>query len=236
MPDFPENYPYNNEKPVIIKGKILNQLISTAYGLEITNGDVVFNEGSTKCTVKEPRITTVIKPTEKLDTTALTTDASSELSGTGFYKGNIYANGAFTDSSTEQGALIFAFSEDGSEVTGELTIGNYISAIPIEQTLRVGDLRDLGFTPGVDLEDNNYVVWIVYYVMHTPSTSQEVPVKTIGGSDNGEYRVNIYANGKHNSSTGLGVLEVLNLNISEEIPVGTWLMAHATALTETGGA
>lgn len=59
--------------------------------------------------------------------------------------------------------------------------------------------------------------------------------KTTGAPTNGIYPVDLYANGKNETSTGSGILEVLNLNISEELPTGTWLIAHEVAVAVTGG-
>jgi len=57
---------------------------------------------------------------------------------------------------------------------------------------------------------------------------------TTGVPVTGVYPVNLYGNGKTEATTGTGQVEVLNLNISESLPTGTWLVAHTMAITVTG--
>jgi len=59
--------------------------------------------------------------------------------------------------------------------------------------------------------------------------------KITGAPTGGEYPCDFYANGKDAASTGSGTIEVLNLAVSETLPTNTWVVAHAVAVTSTGG-
>lgn len=58
---------------------------------------------------------------------------------------------------------------------------------------------------------------------------------TTGTPVAGEYPVAVHDNGKNQTATATGTVEILSLNISEELPTGTWLVAHRKALAITGG-
>ncbi len=61
------------------------------------------------------------------------------------------------------------------------------------------------------------------------------PCKVTGGSNSKGYTVSIYADGKHEASTGSGTLEVLELLWGDDVPTGTWLICHDSSITVTGG-
>jgi hypothetical protein len=60
--------------------------------------------------------------------------------------------------------------------------------------------------------------------------SSGYPCKITGAMTGGAWPVAVYKEGKSNPSTGTGKLQVLQLHISSDIPVGTWLMGFDTTL------
>ena len=63
-----------------------------------------------------------------------------------------------------------------------------------------------------------------------------VPARVTGAPSAGVYPVDLYADGKGEDSTGSDNLEILNLNLTEVLPVGTWVLAHVVDTLITGEA
>lgn len=61
------------------------------------------------------------------------------------------------------------------------------------------------------------------------------PVKVTSINSDGDYVVDVYADGKNEASTGTAILEMLQIALGCEVPVGTWLVAFPTTLKVTGG-
>lgn len=59
--------------------------------------------------------------------------------------------------------------------------------------------------------------------------------KIIGHNSDGSYNVDFYEDGKHEAITGSGIVEVLNISLSETLPNGTWIIANAVVTNITGG-
>jgi hypothetical protein len=58
---------------------------------------------------------------------------------------------------------------------------------------------------------------------------EAIAARVTGAPTFGSYPVTKFANGRHRPSTGTGYVEVLSMNVSETLPVGTWVVAHAVA-------
>ena len=71
-----------------------------------------------------------------------------------------------------------------------------------------------------------------WFVSVPGSASPDSPViaRISGAPANGRYPVQLYHNGMHKPATGGAFVEVLNLNISETLPVDTWLTARWTTV------
>lgn len=69
----------------------------------------------------------------------------------------------------------------------------------------------------------------------TSGGSSRTLAKTTGSPTAGEYPVDFYENGKHEAATDSGTIEVLNLCLTEELPVGTWVVATKITSYYTGG-
>jgi hypothetical protein len=101
---------------------------------------------------------------------------------------------------------------------------------------------------GLDIPDSSGSIDGVYQVLRLIGTDNKaywfvnkgggdvVLAKITGAPTGGEYPCDFYANGKDAASTGSGTIEVLNLAVSETLPTNTWVVAHAVAVTSTGGA
>lgn len=168
MPDFPEGFPFKDEEPVLLTGKVLNRLIASSYGLEVLNGGVEFNDENVTISIQHPKRSTIIKATEKIDTTALEADPDTVLEGTGFYKANLYELGILAGGATEEDMLVLAISADGY-ITGSIPLDTYMPAFTAEQSMRVGDLRALGYTPASTLDDSAIIPWTTFFVFETSS-------------------------------------------------------------------
>ena len=62
-----------------------------------------------------------------------------------------------------------------------------------------------------------------------------VPCKITGGNSVQGYTVKVYANGKDEASTDTGILSLLEVNCTSDLPSGSWVIGFATNLTLTGG-
>lgn len=67
------------------------------------------------------------------------------------------------------------------------------------------------------------------------STPDAYPCIITGGTTQSGYNVTIYANGFDKDSTGTGILQVLDLALSDDVPVGTRIMGHKLSVSITGG-
>ena len=69
----------------------------------------------------------------------------------------------------------------------------------------------------------------------TATASQECfPAKITGGSGP-SYTVDKYEKGIHEEFTGTGTIEVLNISVSETLPVDMWVLVHPCQFSITGG-
>ena len=68
----------------------------------------------------------------------------------------------------------------------------------------------------------------------TPATVNSFPV-CITGKQAGYYSVDIYANGRGNTKTGVGFMQVTMSNIGSDISTGTWMMGFTNSCHITGG-
>lgn len=233
MSEFPENFPFDEEQAVLLTGKTANRLMALGYGLKFINGSVTFNDDNVELSFNPPTQATLVKPTEELDGTNL----SGSLTGTGFYKGKIFERGIVDGGETRENELIIAVDSEGT-FNGELSLDVTTTATVIKQTWSAGDLRTLGFTLSANLADDALVSWETFFVFQSSGGGEggggAIPAIITGGSD-GNYSVDLYEDGISEPSTGSATLEVLNLNISETLPVGTKVMAHPAALTITAG-
>ena len=62
------------------------------------------------------------------------------------------------------------------------------------------------------------------------SSATSYPCKVTGAPTAGVYPVDVYKDGKTETKTGTGNIQVLQLHISSVIPTGTWLMGFDTTL------
>ena len=57
-----------------------------------------------------------------------------------------------------------------------------------------------------------------------------------GGSQSAGFNVTVYPNGRYDSKVkSSGILYVPELALGSEIPTGTWIIGHKSALKTTGG-
>ena len=71
--------------------------------------------------------------------------------------------------------------------------------------------------------------WTIY-IPQTGASEGSFPAKITGGGPV-TYTADFHRDGKNEDATGSGSIEVLSLNLSETLPVGTWVIATLAAVS-----
>lgn len=69
----------------------------------------------------------------------------------------------------------------------------------------------------------------------TATGTDVVLAKITGGSAAAGYTVELYSNGRQESSTGTGTVFLPEVSLTGTLPSGTWVLAHLSEVAVTGG-